>query len=206
MRGFLGASAWWDADRGPPRALLLPRGVRAATSLHTRVLADVFHELEPRVTAGLGAIPWVLGMHLEQPDEAVDPLREVLQPAHGVTRIYAGTATVAMTLVEALSRLVAHHAVLVAFMQAAAPPHHEALAAALYLGRDPDRDDTLVLQSPTLRRSHAAQGRRLSARSPLDAALRLAQAADVGEPTVQTVPSPSDGHQASWRIELCRTP
>lgn len=122
--------------------------------------------------------------------------------------MHAGTATVAMALVEALGRLVEHDAVLVAFVQDATPPHHEALAAALLLSRAPAETPgrpmgpaPLVLEAPSLRRTPSHSGR-TDGSHPLVAARALAHAVLVGRPTVETVPCMGADRPEHWRIEL----
>jgi hypothetical protein len=140
LAAFVHAAAWWDADVGPPQTELLSRDDRLAASFTTRILAHVLEPVALRSTAPLCSIPWVLGA----PDEPTEPLppgpelrRSSLVPAHGLAFVHAGPATVAMALLEAFGWLVEHESVLVAFVQDATPPHHEALAAALLLSRSP---------------------------------------------------------------------
>lgn len=202
-RAFVLAAAWWDAEAGPPRAELLPRAERMAASFSTRILAHVLDHVAERSPVPLGGLPWVLG----SPDAPHEPppgpeLRSALAPTLGLALVHAGQATVAMALLEALGCLVEHEAVLVAFADDAAPPHHEALAVALLLSRLPHAS-TLVLDPPALRRTSAHFTRSEITRPchPFMAARALARAVHVGRPTIETVPSTGAGRD-HWRIEL----
>ncbi len=198
-RVLVHAAAWWDAETGSPRAELLPRTERLAASFSTRILAHVLGGVAERSRVPLSDVPWVLGSacsHAPGPE-----LRRTLEPSRGVALVHAGPATVAMALVEALGRLVEHDAVLVAFVQDATPPHHEALAAAMLLSRAPTETVRLVLEAPVLRRT-PSHSRRSEGSHPLAAARALARAALVGRPTVETVPSSGADRPEHWRIEL----
>lgn len=198
-RAFVHAAAWWDAEAGPPRAELLPRAERLAASFSIRMLAHVLGGVAERSPVPLSNVPWVLGSagsHAPSPE-----LRRTLAPWQGVALVHAGPATVAMALVEALAWLVDHEAVLVAFVQDATPPHHEALAAAMLLSRAPAEAVRLVLEAPVLRRT-PSHSRRSEGSHPLAAARALARAALVGRPTVETVPTSGADRPEHWRIEL----
>lgn len=204
-RAFVRAAAWWDAEAGPPRAELLPRAERLAAGFSTRILAHVLGGVAERSPVPLSDVPWVLGSaigHVPGPE-----LRRALMPSRGLALVHAGAATVAMALVEALGRLVEHEVVLVAFVQDATPPHHEALAAALLLSRAPAEEERasaavpLVLEAPSLRRTSSHSGRPAAAH-PLLVARALAHAVLVGRPTVETVPSIGVDRPEHWRIEL----
>lgn len=198
-RAFVRAAACWDAEAGPPRAELLPRAERLAASFSTRILAHVLGAVAERSPVSLPDVPWVLG---SPRSHALGPeLRRTIQPTRGLALVHAGPATVAMALVEALGRLVEHDAVLVAFVQDATPPHHEALAAALLLSRAPMGAAPLVLEAPSLRRTPSHSGRTESSH-PLVAARALARAVLVGRPTVETVPCTGTHRPEHWRIEL----
>lgn len=201
-RAFVHAAAWWDAETGPPQAELLPRAERLAASFSTRILAHVLGGVAERSRVPLSDVPWVLGSALSH---APGPeLRRTLGPSRGVALVHAGPATVAMALVEALGRLVEHDAVLLAFVQDATPPHHEALAAALLLSRAPAEAARLVLEAPVLRRtpSHSGPSGRSESSHPLAAARALVRAVLVGRPTMETVPSSDVDRPEHWRIEL----
>jgi hypothetical protein len=205
MRAFVHAAAGWEAEAGPPQAELLPRAERLAASFSTRILAHVLGGVAERSRVPLSDVPWVLGSassHAPGPE-----LRRTLQPSRGVALVHAGPATVAMALVEALGRLVEHEAVLVAFVQDATPPHHEALAAALLLSRAPAEAGRLVLEAPVLRRTpshsgHSGCSGRSESSHPLAAARALVRAVLVGRPTMETVPSSDADRPEHWRIEL----
>ena len=132
-----------------------------------------------------------------------ESLRRSLAPAEGWRLVDAGPATVAMTLLEAQACLVEHPHVLVAFAQDATPPYSEAFASALVLSREAESEDGLWLMAPRQHRARPATSRGGEPPS-LDAALRLARAADVGRPTVETIPSGSPERPDCWRIELRR--
>ena len=194
---FVRASAWWTVDAGPPHAELLPREQRASAGFSTRILAHVLGRLTAE--APLSALPWVLGCSAAPHDS----LRRSLAPAEGWRLVDAGPATVAMTLLEAHACLVEHPHVLVAFAQDATPPYSEAFASALVLSREAESEDGLWLMAPRQHRARPATSRGGEPPS-LDAALRLARAADVGRPTVETIPSGSPERPDCWRIELRR--
>lgn len=201
MRAFVRAAACWDAESGPPKAELLPRAERLVASFSTRILAHVLGAVAERSPVSLPDVPWVLG---SPRSPALGPeLRRTIQPTRGLALVHAGPATVAMALIEALGRLVEHDEVLVAFVQDATPPHHEALAAALLLSRAPAeaRAAPLVLEAPSLRRT-PSYSRRTEGSHPLVAARSLARAVLVGRPTVETVPCTGADRPEHWRIEL----
>ncbi|MCA9708370.1 MAG: hypothetical protein KDK70_21150 [Myxococcales bacterium] len=203
-RGYVEHAAAWDADAGPPAAELLPRAERSAASFETRILAQVLGELAPRALAPLPSLPWVLGLGDETAASRLPgaALRRALAPRSGLSLVYAGAATVPMALLEGLAHLVDHPAVLVAFAADAAPPHHEALAAALLLTREPTGRARLVLTTPTLRRTSSHSERRTTHEHPLMPALVLARAINVGQPTVHTVPPCAPDRREHWQIEL----
>jgi hypothetical protein len=216
-RALVHTAAWWDADAGPPEAALLPRAERLAASFSTRILAHVLGRVAARSPVPLPDVPWVLGSPDDAPHEPAPELRRALGPSRGLALVHAGPATVAMALVEALGVLVAHEVVLLAFVQDATPPHHEALAVALLLMRSPafarqerpgseglpERALALVLEAPTLRRT-SSHSVRPDGAHPLMAARALARAVLVGRPTVETVPSVGTERAEQWRIELAR--
>jgi hypothetical protein len=205
-RAFVLASAWWDADAGPPRAELLPRTERIAASFSTRILAHVLGHVAARSPMPLHGMPWVLGASDAPHEPPPGPeLRRALAPTLGMALVHAGSATVAMALLEALACLVEHEAVLVAFASDAAPPYHEALAVALLLSRMPHAS-TLVLEAPALRRtsSHLTRSEITHPLHPFMAARAIARAVHVGRPTVETVPSTGADRPDHWRIELSR--
>lgn len=198
------AAAWWDADAGPPRAELLSRDDRLAASFTTRILAHVLEHVAERSPVPLHTLPWVVGSAVAscEPPPPSAELRRALTPSHGLGCVHAGPATVAMTLLEALGCLIDHEAVLVAFVQDATSPHHEALASALLLTRSPAPTPALVLEPPTLRRTSSHSTRSTVDAHPLAAARALARAVHVGRPTIETVPSPGLDRADCWRIEL----
>lgn len=203
IHGFAAIAAAWDADQGPPVATLLSRSERSAASFATRILAHVLGRVASRSSAPLSSMPWVLGTA----EASILPgplLRRILAPARELTCVRAGVATVPMVLVEALAHLARQDAVLVAFAQDATPPYHEALAAAWLLTREPVFETSLELRPPTLRRTSTYSEPRSKRTHPLVSALRLARAIDVGQPTVETVPSCASDRPESWRIELSR--
>jgi hypothetical protein len=201
-RGHAAGAAGWDADSGPPSAELLPRADRGAASFSTRILAHVLGELWSRSPRPSSSLPLVLGVVDGAEPVLSGPLRRVLTPRCALSQISAGVATVPMMLIEALAMLTQHDAVLVACAQDAAPPHHEALAAALLLTREPSSPTSLVLEAPTLRRTFSHSERKVRHRHPLASALALARAINVGQPTVETVPSCESDRPERWQIEL----
>ena len=203
-RAWVRVAACWDADAGPPRAELLPRAERLAASFSTRILAHVLGCVSEHAGVPLHDVPWVLGT--PAPYQPGPELCRILAPTRGLAHVHAGPATVAMALVEALGCLVEHEAVLVAFVQDATPPHHEAIAAALVLARAPTDASALVLEAPTLRRGSVLSGRN-ERPHPLMVARALARAVLVGRTTVETVPclgADRPDRPDCWRIELSR--
>ena len=203
-RGFAASATAWDADSGPPHVELLPRADRREASFSTRILAHVLGRVAAGSPVSLSSVPWVFGVGEGSAPAAVPGslLRRLLAPERGLVRVHAGAATVPMVLIEALAHLIRHEAVLVAFVQDATPPYHEALAAAWLLTRESRADAVLVLGPPTLRRTSSYSERTPRAEHPLASALRLARAIDVGQPTVETVSSCEPDRPGSWRIEL----
>ena len=200
-RGFVAAAAAWDADSGPPEAGPLSRAERSTAGFSTRILAHVLGRLQARAPVPLSSLPWVLGLAPGPPVPALS-LRGSLAPGGARSLVHAEIATVPMALIEALAHLASHHAVLVAFVDDATPPYHEALAAAWLLVDEPAPQTRLVLEPPTLRRTSSHSERTARRQHPLVAGLRLARAIDVGQPTVETVPSCEPGRSECWRIEL----
>jgi hypothetical protein len=201
-RGFVHAAAWWDAHAGPPRAEILPRAERLAASFSTRILAHVLGEVAPRSPVPLGELPWVLGA-IDGTCEPGTELRRALAPSRSLAVVHAGSATVAMALVEALAGLVGHEAVLVAFADDATAPHHEAVAAAMVLSRAATGESVLVLEPPVLRRT-SSHSLRSASTHPFLAALALARAGAVGRPTVESVAGGGPDRGDRWQIELSR--
>lgn len=204
-RGFATIAAAWDADRGPPVAQLLSRSERSEASFSTRILAHVLGEVASRSAAPLSSMPWVFGTTERSAVLPGPVLRRILTPQRGLSRVGAGVATVPMALFEALAHVARTDAVLVAFAQDAAPPHHEALAAAWLLTRTPASETSLLIGPPTLRRTSSHSERKSRRGHPLSPALRIARAIDVGQPTVETVASGESDRAESWRIELSRS-
>ena len=205
MEAHIEAAAWWDADSGPPVAELLPRVDRLAADLPTRMLAHVLGSIADESITALADLPWVVGVPVGSsvvlgPDSQ---LRRLLEPSAAVGVIHAGAATLAMTLLEAMGLLVDHDRVLVVFSQDATPPHNEASAAALLLARTPSAKNQLRLEMPRLRRNASRARPDLRSRPMLETAIALARAADVGRPTVETVPAGDPDRPEHWRIELC---
>ncbi|MEM7154446.1 MAG: hypothetical protein AAF799_16485 [Myxococcota bacterium] len=204
MPAHIQAAAWWDADSGPPVAELLPRAERLAADLSTRALAHVLGSLVERTADSLAELPWVVGVPVGSkivlgPGSA---LRRIVAPGLAVGVVHAGAATLAMTLLEAMGLLADHDRVLVIFSQDATPPHNEASAAALLLARTPSAKNELRLEVPQLRRSALRARPELRPRPMLETAIALARAADVGRPTVETVPADAADRPEHWRIEL----
>ncbi|MEX1361484.1 MAG: hypothetical protein AB1Z98_00035 [Nannocystaceae bacterium] len=200
--GFVRSAAWWNADAGPPQADLLPRPLRARASLPTRILAHVLDRLDASVP--LGELPWVVGSPPAAHDRLAQgsPLRAVLGPSAGLSLVHAGPATVPMALLEALARLNDHDAVLVAFAHDATPPYSEAMAAAFVLAARDVPDDRLVLEVSRLHRAAADAPDRRDSQSSFDAALRLAHAASVGQPTSESFATTGPDPRECWGIEL----
>lgn len=202
--GFVRSAAWWNADAGPPQADLLPRPLRARAALPTRILAHVLERLEAPVT--LGELPWVVGCPAAAHDRLArqSPLRAVLGPSAGLSLVHAGPATVPMALLEALAHLVDHDAVLVAFAHDATPPYSEAMAAAFVLAARRSADDRLVLDVSRPHRAavDADAPECRNSQTSFDAALRLARAAGVGQPTTESFATLGPDPRQRWGIEL----
>lgn len=202
---FVTAAAWWTIDEGPPRAELLPRDLRASGGFCARILA---HALGRLPETKLGELPWVLGSLGDSPEiMALDStVRRALAPVHGVSVVHADDATLAMTLIEALGRLVEHATVLVTFVQDATPPYREALAVAFLITRQRGQGPRLRLCVPRLHRSRPHQRPRPDGPPSFEAAIRLARAVDVGRPTVESIPAGRSRAAEAWQIELQPAP
>jgi len=201
-RCYATAAAVWDADAGPPRAELLTRAERSVAGFSVRILAHALGSLSSGESAHAWPRAWVHGVtDLAAATALVDaPLRRVLRPA-GPAFVHAGPELVPMTLLEAMGRLVDRPAVLVTFVQDAMAPHHEALAAAIILARQPT-PRALNLYPPVLRRTSAYLGPLPKHAHPLASIARITTAINVGRPTIETTPSEEGHDDVHWRIEL----